>query len=140
MRLAKRFRLELIPLAPRTVELLDAEVAVADFELANVQSLFDEQYECLMRFAHAWYADCNNVDYGEESDASEGDQQEHTNAKRKVLGIGQGFLLGYAMLLLYAKERPNQLVQYIKKRRIPHAKKVAKDVSRIAQQAFADGA
>lgn len=130
-RLAEQFGVQIVPLDGRRIELLNAEVATSEFSLSDVASLFASQRDLLMRFATAWYFDCNSHDYGEEWDPAEGDQQRGADKTRQIDGITQGYLLGYTMLLLYAMQRPSDLVAYIKRRRIPHAAKVAQDVRRL---------
>jgi hypothetical protein len=81
-------------------------------------------------FGVRWYADCHNHDYGEEWNPDEGSQQ-GADRMVKALGISEGFLVGYTMLYLYSDQKPKLLVEYVKRRRIPHASKVARDVRRV---------
>ncbi len=132
---ARHFGLVICPLIETTKRLLDQEIAVSEFSVSDVEALFENDRDQLVRFAIAWYADVQRRDYGEEWDPAEGDQQSGVDKTSEVLGLSQGFLLGFAMFFLYAKARPSGLVQYIRRRRIPHATKVARDVRRIIKSA-----
>ena len=138
--IANYFNLKLCDLTPRTVELLEKHLAVSAFDIATALVLVKERRSDIKRFGIAWYADANQLDYGEEWDPEEGDQQSDLDKDIKIHGIGQGFLAGYAMFFLYAEVRPTELLDYMKRRRIPHAKKVTRDVMRIYKNAVVDKA
>jgi len=132
-RLAKRFRLDIRPASGVLLKLLRDETGKSDFSVDDVLAVFARQPEEVVEFGGRWYADCSDHEYGEEWDPDEGNQQDE-DQETKTVGIAEGFLVGYAMLYLYAEERPEELTAYVKRRRIPHAGKVAKDVVRVHQQ------
>jgi hypothetical protein len=128
--LSARFGLEIYPAEGRLMELLLEEVQQSDFSPDEILAEFDANPDRIIDFSGRWYADCHDHDYGEEWDPAEGNQQAG-NPPPKTVGIGQGFMVGYTLLYLYAKTKPDTLLDFIKRRRIPHAKKVAKDVMRV---------
>ena len=128
--LAKRFGLKIYPATGRLMELLTEEVQQSDFIPAKILAEFESNSALITEFGARWYADCHGLDYGEEWDPEEGNQQAD-NPPAKTMGIGQGFLVGYTLFFLYAKSNPDGLLDFIKRRRIPHATKVAKDVVRV---------
>lgn len=130
--LAKRFHLDFFPASGLHLKLLRAETAISGFSLEDVLAVFEREPDEIVEFAERWYADCHDRNYGEEWDPHEGNQQDE-GQKTKTFGISEGFLVSYVMFYLYAKERPQELAAYVKRRRIPHAKKVAKDVVRVYQ-------
>lgn len=127
---AERFRLNIHPAAGVLLKLLRDEAEQSDFPVDDVLAVFTSQPEKVVEFGLRWYADCGDRDYGEEWDPDEGNQQEE-DQERETVGIAQGFLVGYTMLYLYTKYRPEGLAAYIKRCRIPHATEVAGDVKRV---------
>lgn len=110
--------------------LVEEETRLAEFSVDDLYSCFQQEQETVIRFGMRWYADCNKHEYGEEWNPEEGDQQDKVR-KPRVECMSGGFLMGYTFLLLYARHKPELLAAYIKRRRIPHAAKVAKDVKRV---------
>ncbi|MBE7464976.1 MAG: hypothetical protein HS116_15985 [Planctomycetes bacterium] len=129
-RLSSRFGLTIFPAEGRLMELLIEEVQQSDFLPEEILAEFYTNPELIAEFSGRWYADCHKRDYGEEWNPEEGNQQEG-NPPLNTVGICQGFMVGYTLLYLYAKRNPRSLLDFIKRRRIPHAKKVAKDVMRV---------
>jgi hypothetical protein len=132
--LARRFGLTMFPANDRLTQLLNQEVEQSDFSPDDILGAFQNDHEHLIEFCARWYADCNEHDYGEEWDRDEGDQQAG-NPPAKTLGICQGFMIGYTLFFLYAKRNPKALLGFVKRRRIPHAKKVATDIIRVYAEA-----
>ena len=130
---AARFHLKLLPAGDRSLHLLSHEIALSDFSAENIISTLHNDAATVADFSRRWYADCNNCDYGEAWDPAEGNQQEG-NPPGEVLGIGQGFLVSYIILYLYAANAPDRLVEFYKRRKMPHGSKVAKDVLRRYRQ------
>ncbi len=128
--LASRFGLQMYPAEGRLMELLVEQVRQSIFTPDEILAEFQGNPEFIIEFSARWYADCNDNDYGEEWDSKEGNQQAG-NPPPQTVGIGQGFMVGYTLLYLYAKSKPDALLGFIKRRRIPHAKKVSKDVMRV---------
>ena len=131
-RLAGRFGLTVssAPVGSVLRRLVEEETRLAEFSVDDLHACFLQEPERVIRFGMRWYADCNKHEYGEEWNPEEGDQQDK-DRKSKVVGMSGGFLMGYTFLLLYARHKPELLTAYIKRRRIPHAAKVAKDVKRV---------
>jgi hypothetical protein len=136
-RLSARFGLDLYPAEERLMELLVEEVQQSDFSLDEILGEFEANSERIVEFGGRWYADCNKHDYGEEWSPEEGNQQEGMPPP-ETIGICQGFLVGYTLLFLYAKSKPEALLGFIRRRRVPHAKRVAKDVMRVFDANGAD--
>lgn len=132
--LARRFGLTIDLANARLRQLLMQEVGQSDFSPEDILGAFQNDHEHLLDFCARWYADCNEHDYGEEWDAEEGDQQAG-NPPPKLVGICQGFMIGYTLFFLYAKCNTDSLLDYVKRRRIPHAKKVEKDIIRVYAEA-----
>ncbi len=114
----------------RILEIVAEELRSSDFSEDDVRSAFEHDEMRLVDFTIRWHADCQVVDYGEEWDPAEGDQQEDHH-RSECLGIGRGFLVGHALFFLYAKQKPKALLGYVRRRGIPHAAKVAKDIMRV---------
>lgn len=131
--LATRFGLELLPACDRILDLLAQEVALSDFTANEIISTFRNETSRVGEFCGRWYADCNNHDYGEEWDPDEGDQQAG-RPPGEVLGIGQGFMVSYIVCYLYAARAPDGFIEFYKRLKMPHGKKVAKDVLRVFRQ------
>lgn len=129
-KLARKFGLKIYPANDRIVELLIEEITLADFSLQDILKVFQEEYDDLIDFSERWHADCNHHDYGEEWDFEEGDQQSDTSPKN-VVGISQGFMVSYILFFLYARFKPDLLFDFLRRRRIPYAKKVVNDIKRI---------
>jgi hypothetical protein len=134
---AARFELKLLPAEDRMLDLLAQEVVLSDFTAEQIRSTFHNETASVVEFSGRWYADCTNCDYGEEWDPAEGNQQED-NPPGEVLGIGQGFMVSYIILYLYAANVPDKLVGFYKRQKMAHGKKVAKDVLRIYRQTQAE--
>ena len=128
-----QFGLKLLPADARSLDLLAHEVALSDFTATEIISTFQNDSTSVAGFIRRWYADCHKHDYGEEWDPDEGNQQEG-NPPGKALGMGQGFMASYIVLYLYAAKAPAGLVDFYKRRKMPHGKKVAKDVLRVYRQ------
>ena len=130
---AAQFGCELLPADERMLDLLAQEVAVSDFPAAEVISTFHSGSASVAEFGRRWYADCNDCDYEEEWDPAEGNQQKG-NPRGEVLGMGQGFLVGYIILYLYAAKAPDGIIGFYKRQKLAQGKKVAKDVLRVYRQ------
>lgn len=130
---AARLHLKLLPAGDRSLHLLAHEIALSDFSAEKIISTLHNDAASVTAFSRQWYVDCNKFDYGEEWDPAEGSQQER-NPPEKLLGIGQGFLVSYIILYLYAANAPDGLVEFYKRRKMPHGRKVAKDVLRVYRQ------
>jgi hypothetical protein len=131
-RVAGRFGLTVSSASAGSVlrRLVEEETRLAEFSVDELHALLLQEPETVIRFGMRWYADCNKHEYGEEWNPEEGDQQDK-DRESKVVGMSGGFLMGYTFLLLYARHKPELLTGYIKRRRIPHAARVAKDVQRV---------
>jgi hypothetical protein len=129
-RLATQFGLDLYPAEGLLVELLVSEIQQSDFSTDEILAEFETKPDRIVEFGRRWHADCLQRDYGEEWNPEEGNQQ-RGNPPPKVLGICQGFMVGYTLLFMYANSKPEALLDFVKRRRIPHAKKVTKDVMRV---------
>lgn len=127
---AARFGLKLLPAGDRSLHLLAHEVALSEFSAETVLSTFHDAAASVREFAGRWYADCTRSDYDEEWDPTEGNQQEDL-PPGELLGIGQGFLVSYLILYLYAATNPDGLLAFFKCRKMPQGKKVAADVMRV---------
>lgn len=132
-KLALRFGLELLPADDITLGLLAHEVSLSHFTAGQIFTAFVNDSTHIVEFSGRWYADCKKRDYGEEWDSAEGNQQAG-NPPPKVIGIAQGFMAKYLIFYLYAASRPDKLVDFLKLTKMPHGKKVAKDVFRIYRQ------
>lgn len=111
-------------------ELLRKQIEDSRYDLAQIAERVLNRSSHFDRFAPAWYCDASGIDYGEEFDPDEGDQQDGKR-KGELKGISEGFTISYLLLFLYGTEAPDDLEAWIRKRRIPAAKKVARDVRRI---------
>ena len=129
--LAEEWGLAVSPSTDRTLELDERDIGNSDFELGDVSSIFKSDESLVKRFSLAWYKDCIKNDYGEEYDPDEGDQQAGLDRTGKNITMCEGFLVNHTMFLLYAKYSPEKILAYLKRRRIPHAAKVCRDVVRI---------
>lgn len=130
---AGRFGMKLLPAEDRSLDLLAHEVALSDFTTEKIISTFHNEPASVTEFSRRWYATCNHRNHGEEWDPAEGNQQEG-NPPGEMLGMGQGFMASYIIVYLYAANAHNGLIDFYKLRKIPHAKKVAKDVLRVYRQ------
>ena len=128
--LATSFGLRLIDAVPEMLALCEKEIEQSDFSPDDVEKLLPQDRSRLIAFATKWYAHCQKHEYGEEWDPAEGNQQEDSPPP-ELVGIGQGFLVTYSIFFLYAKSNPAGLLSFIKRRRIPHAQRVAKDILRV---------
>jgi hypothetical protein len=128
--LAKSFKLPLLDASPVTIGFLEQEIAQSDFGLEDIKALLSEDRARLLAFSIDWNADCRIHEYGEEWDPAEGNQQEDAPPPQ-LIGIGQGFLITHSLFFLYAKLNPTGLLAFVKRRRIPHAKQVARDIVRV---------
>ena len=122
-----------LPADDRRLDLLAHEVALSDFTAEEIHSTFQNDSASVAGFIRRWCADCHGRDYGEEWDPDEGNQQED-NPPGEALGMRQGFLASHIVLYLYAAKAPGKLADYYKRRKMPHGKKVAKDVLRVYRQ------
>lgn len=139
-RLAGRFGLSVSSAPEGSVlrRLVEEETKLAEFAVDELHDCFLKEPETVIRFGMRWYADCNKHEYGEEWNPEEGNQQDK-NQKSQLVGMSGGFLMGYAFLFLYARHKPDLLPAYIKRRKIPHAARVAKDVKRVYAATMKDG-
>jgi hypothetical protein len=129
-RLAKRFGLNICPTTPRGLELIAQEVERSEFQPKEILDEFKNDRVRLHEFCARWYADCMGHDYGEQWNPEEGNQQDDLSPA-KTDGMSQGFMVGYTAFYLYAKRNPAALADYVKRRRIPAARKVARDILRV---------
>lgn len=128
--LARSFGLRVLPATPRGLELVLKDVELSEFQPQEIFDEFQNSRAHLLEFCARWYADCMGHDYGEEWNPAEGNQ--HTDLPPDVTeGMSQGFMVGYTAFYLYAKRNPTALADYVKRRRIPAARKVAKDILRV---------
>ena len=110
--------------------LLRKEIEESRYGVDEIAERIANRTEHFDRFAPAWYRDASDRDYGEEFDPDEGDQQDG-NRESELVGISEGFTISYLLLFLYGTECPDNLEAWIRKRRIPAAKKVARDLRRV---------
>jgi len=134
-KLAEEFGLKISKATGSLSEFLREEVELADFDEREIEQEFQENPALLIDFCRRWHWDCEEHDYGEEWDPSEGNQQEDSSRGTPV-GICQGFMVLGALFYLYAKKKPDELLDYIKRKRIPHARKTARDVLRVYASAI----
>ncbi len=131
--IAKRFGLKVCPITERMSELNAKDIAASDFSYDSVQEAFANEHRVITEFGGRWYADCMGHDYGEEWDPEEGNQQDF-DPDIKLHGLGQGFIIKYTLFYMYAKDKPEGLLDYLKRLRIPHARNVARDIMRVYKQ------
>jgi hypothetical protein len=125
--LAAEFKLKLLPMNERGLDICSREIDGSSFSIDDIIVVASTQCDHLMEFSRQWHA---APDLGEEWNPEEGNQQEDSK-DRQVIGMAQGFLIGYALWFLYASRKPEALLGYLKRRRIPHGVKVAEDIVRI---------
>lgn len=128
--LAARFGLQLYPAEGQLMVLLVKKVKQSAFTPEEILAEFQQDPETIAEFGRRWYADCLGHEYGEEWNPEEGNQQEDSSTLAEE-GITQGFMLSYTLLYLYAKRMPESLLDFIKRSRIPQARKVARNVMRV---------
>ena len=125
--LAAALGIELLEADGRLLSLVEEEVNQSDFAQQDILDVFAAEYEQLVAFSLGWQRLNEKNDYGEEWNPAEGNQQ--VNSPEPVfVGISQGFLVGSTLFYLYAQRRPDLLLSYLRRRRIPDAKKVAEDI------------
>lgn len=130
--LASGFGLQVLPANDRSLDTLFRQIEQSDFTLDEIVKALDCESILLTEFCIRWYADSARHDYGEEWDPVEGNQQDDSPPRKKLgMGMAQGFMVGNAILYLYAARKSDLLLKFLQRRRIPHAGKVAKDVMRI---------
>lgn len=122
--------LKIIPVESVSKWNLLAEVSQAGFPVDEVKGALVSKKAEIVDFGIRWNRLCDQVDHGEEFDPAKGNQQEDARVV-KVGGLGEGAAVTYVLFLLYAAIGQKELVSYLKRRRIPHASKVAADIMSI---------
>jgi len=114
----------------RLMSLVEEEISQSDFTQQEIRDVFETEYDQLVAFSLGWQRLHEAKDHGEEWNPAEGNQQ--ANSPELVLvGLSQGFLVGNALFYLYVQRRPELLLAYLQRRRIPHPKKVAEDIRNV---------
>ena len=108
-----------------------AEVSQAGLPVEEVAATLESRKEAIIAFGIRWNRRCSQVDHGEEFDPREGDQQDDSR-QRTVVGLSEGAAVTYALYLIYAAIGMKDLTAYLKRRRMPHASKVAMDIINVA--------
>ena len=134
--LAAEFGLKVLPACPRTLEIAVREIDTADFGCDEILHAFNHEHDTLIEFCSLWSADCNRRSREEEWDPDEGNQQAG-NPKGTVLGMTQGFLVGYTLLYLYAALKPEVLPKFLKRKGTPSATNRTKKILGIYRKVAA---
>ena len=128
--LAAELGVEFLEANDTLLSLVEEEVSQSDFAHKEIIDVFEVEFDQVIAFGIAWQRLNEKNDYGEEWNPEEGNQQ--VGSPEPVLvGISQAFLVGSTLFYLYAQRRPDLLLPYLQRRRIPHAKKVAEDIERV---------
>lgn len=128
--IASELGIEFLEADARLMSLVEEEIDQSDFTPQAIRDVFETEYDQLVEFSLGWQKLNEAKDHGEEWNPAEGNQR--ANSPEPVLvGIGQGFLVGNALFYLYVQRRPELLLAYLRRRRIPHAEEVAKDIRNV---------
>jgi hypothetical protein len=124
---ATTLRLDVLPADSTIKRLLLAEISQAGIPIGDVRAALVSKKDQLVNFGVRWNHLCRQRDYGEEHDPEEGDQQDG-DRREAVVGISEGFGITYALFVIHAAIGKKDLVSYLRRRRIPHAKNTAADI------------
>ncbi len=129
--LADCIGLKLIEANAVVIDLLAKEIKQSDFTLEEIRAVIDTDGQRFLNFCRRYYQMASKTADKEEWNKFEGDQQRRKKHDVQELGICQGFMMTYALQFLYAKSKPKLLLEFLKRRRIPQAKKFAADVLKL---------
>ncbi|MDQ8182718.1 hypothetical protein [Pelagicoccus sp. SDUM812005] len=132
--IASIFKYKICPMCDVTASARKEEMELSGFSTETIIEEFKRDERIIKRFSQNWLINCKRKNYGDEWNPEEGNQQEDINAK--LVGIGEGFLLIHMLFYLHAKLKPDSLLDFLKKRRIPHAKKTAKDIVKVFNESL----
>ncbi|MCB1154489.1 hypothetical protein KDL45_12625, partial [bacterium] len=131
--IAGTFHLEILPVdpnRPQSIRFTVIEMSVSDFSLEDIRQVFDENRDQLVEFAKrsigydlGLFVDCE-WDWSDWPIVEKELQAKETEA-------AEGFLITSANFFLYVQKEPKKLVDFIKRRRIPKARKVAKEMTEV---------
>jgi hypothetical protein len=104
-------------------------VILSGFAVSEVVGAMRDDQSRFIRFAAGYLAACNKTKPVQEWNPLEGDQQRGGKPGR-TLGMAKGFLIDHCIFYLYARDFPDGLDGYMKLKKMPQAKKVARAVLR----------
>ena len=118
-----------------TIPLMVQELCLAQMTLARASNLATEHTALIVAFGVALIRGENRVPEREEWNPSEGNQQRGTR-RGPTIGLSRGFSLTYlAYLFFLLGGRTHELLDYLKVRRIPHAKAFQRRLERYFRDA-----
>jgi hypothetical protein len=107
----------------------EQKIKLAHLSEENIFAVIDTKTDSFKKFALLKMQKFENLQVVEEY--PEGEELEEEDNNETILGYSKGFLFMYLIEYILLKDKPDELLNYLKSVRIPQAKKYEKELKEI---------